>query len=84
MIAFDRSDLERAEAYVSKAFGTESNVDLRRKTGLYADAMRPIWIDLDRDGEVTEDEVQTITGTGPGFTSGGFSSTPRVTVTRFR
>ena len=84
MIAFDRSDLERAEAYVSKAFGTESNVDLRRKTGLYADAMRPIWIDLDRDGEVDDDEVKTIAGTGPGFSSGGFSSTPRVTVTRFR
>ncbi|MBL4769558.1 MAG: hypothetical protein JKY61_00040 [Planctomycetes bacterium] len=83
-VSFDRGDPESSEAYITEAFGTESNVDLRRKTGLYADAMRPIWIDLDRDGVVDDGEVETITGPGPGFTSGGFSSAPRVTVSRQR
>ncbi|PHR17664.1 MAG: hypothetical protein COA38_20580 [Fluviicola sp.] len=83
-VSYNRSDFLASEGHITKAFGTESNVDLRRKTGLYADAMRPIWIDLDRDGVVDDGEVETITGPGPGFTSGGFSSTPRVTVARQR
>jgi len=80
----DRQDFEQYEHHFTRAFGTESSVDLRRKTGLYADAMRPIWVDLDRDGAVDDGEIEDVAGPGPGAVASGFPSTPRVSVTRQR
>ena len=83
-VAATRGDLETFQHYWTRAFGTESSVDQRRKTGLYADAMRPIWVDLDRDGIVDVGELEAVTGPGPGVVSAGFSSVPRVRVVRAR
>ena len=83
-VAATRGDLETFQHYWTRAFGTESSVDQRRKTGLYADAMRPIWVDLDRDGIVDDGELEAVTGPGPGFVSSGFSAVPRVPVVRSR
>jgi len=84
LIAATDGNFENAEYHLTRAFGPESTVDLRRSTGLYELAMRPIWIDANRDGTVIDSEVKAVTAPGPGITSTGFSSTARVGVTRVR
>lgn len=84
MILWSRGDTEAAQAYFARAYGPETGDDLRRKTGLYAEAMRPIWVDLDKDGEIDDGEEVAVTGPRAAFQATGFPTTPRATMTRTR
>ncbi len=69
---------DQVEHHLRKVFG--GAVGAVTTPSLFNLAMRPIWVDGNRDGEVTDDEVLAITAPGPGYVSTGFPTTPRVTI----
>lgn len=84
LIHMTRDDEAKAEWFMEQAYGPISSADQRRKTGLYAEAMRPIWLDADRNGQTEASEIEDVSGPGPGSRGGGFGTSPRVSISRVR